>query len=159
MMASNERQTVPRDAYFLLTVNWKDGFTHKVACRGYNLASQIRFTESIDYIDTYSYDECTQEEYELKVWGDGSDFEENTDGRTSKNKTQQKNPTKRKPRKEGSEDSKATRNTSGTSPRVAKEKPSVVRESKVRDVRKPKKDVRGTNDSRKKTVPKPRRST
>lgn len=58
---------------------------------------------------------------------------------------------KRKPRAKRSEDSKATRNTSGKSPRTAKEKPSVMRESKVRDVRKPKKDIQGTDNPRKAT--------
>jgi len=62
----------------------------------------------------------------------------------------QADSTKRKPRAKRSEDSKAVRNQSGQSTRTAKEKPSVVRESKLRDVRKPKKDIRGTDNPGKK---------
>jgi hypothetical protein len=132
-----------------MTVTWKGGFSHIVPCRGFNLKSQIKFTESLEYVDSYDYVECTQEEYELRIWGDGSEFEENKDGRASKTKTQQKAPAKRKPRAKGNEDSKGARNPSGKSPRTVKEKSSVLRESKVRDVRKPKKDVARTNNTRK----------
>ena len=137
-----------RDGYYFFHVKWRGGFTHIVPVRGYNVRSNIKFTESLEWIDTYDIEQVTQEQYDLRLWG--SNLEEE-DGRASKNKTQQKNPTKRKPRKEGSKDSKATRNTSDKSPRVAKEKPSLVRESKVRNVRKPKEDVQGTNIPRTKT--------
>ena len=73
MMVLRETTKVPFDAYFLMTVTWKGGFSHSVPCRGFNLKSQIKFTESLDYVESYDYVECTQEEYELRVWGDGSD--------------------------------------------------------------------------------------
>jgi hypothetical protein len=132
-----------------MEVKWQGGFKHVVPCRGYNLGSQIRFTESLEYVDSYDYYECTKEEYELRFFGDGSEFEETTNGRASKAKTQQKNPTKRKPRAKGSEDSKTVRNSSGQPPRATQKKSSGVRKSEVRNVRKPKKDVARTDDTRK----------
>ena len=94
-----------------------------------------------------------KEEYEAYVFGDGSDFEETTNGRASKTKAQQKNPTKAKPRAKGSKDSKTVRDSSGQSPRAVKEKSSGVRKPKLPNVSKPKKSVQGTNDSGKKTLP------
>ena len=70
----------------------------------------------------------------------------------------QADSTKRKPRAKRSEDSKAVRNTSGQPTRTVKEKSSVMRESKVRNVRKPKKDVQGTDDPRKTPSPRTRSS-
>lgn len=158
MMVSRETTKVPFDAYFIMTVTWKGGFSHTVPCRGFNLKSHIKFTESLEYVDTYEYVECTQEEYDLKVFGDGSDFEENTNGRASKTKAQQKNPTKTKPRTKRNEDSKAVRNPSGKSPRATQEKSTSMRKSEVRNVRKPKKDVARTNNPGKKTAPRTRSS-
>ena len=153
MMELRETTKVSFDGYFMLEVKWKGGFTHKVPCRGYNLGSQIRFTESLFWVESYDYTKCTKEEYEAYVFGDGSDFEETTNGRASKTKAQQKNPTKAKPRAKRSEDSKSTRDSSGKSPRAVKEKSSGVRKPKLPNVSKPKKSVQGTDDSGKKTLP------
>lgn len=57
------------DAYFFIDVTWKDGLKHTVACRGYNLKSQMMFHDSIFWIDTYKYYEVTQKQYEDKVYG------------------------------------------------------------------------------------------
>lgn len=58
-----------RDGYYLIDITWKTGFKHTVACRGYNLKSEITFNKSIFWIEDMSYREVTQEEYELKAWG------------------------------------------------------------------------------------------
>ena len=64
MMELRETTKVSFDGYFMLEVKWKGGFTHKVPCRGYNLGSQIRFTESLFWVESYDYIKCTKEEYE-----------------------------------------------------------------------------------------------
>jgi len=82
-----------------------------------------------------------------------ADEKENSNGPRKQRKAQQENPPKRKLRKEASKDSKASAGTKRkTTPSVRKAQPSKLRESKVSDVRKPKKDVKGTNGSGTKTT-------
>lgn len=131
---------INRDSYYNIHTKWKGGFEHTNPVRGYNLSSMLRFNESLFWIESTSYEEITQQQYEERMYGP---IDEGTE--------KQADSAKRKPRAKRSEDSKATRNTSGKSPRTAKEKPSVMRESKVRDVRKPKKDIQGTDNPRKAT--------
>ena len=57
------------DAYFFIDVEWKDGLKHTVACRGYDLKSQMKFHDSIFWIKTYKYYEVTQKQYEDKIYG------------------------------------------------------------------------------------------
>lgn len=64
-----EKKTVKSDAFFLITVKWKGGFKHKVACRGYNLKSWMDFEDSLEYVDSYNYVETTEEVYNKLVFG------------------------------------------------------------------------------------------
>jgi hypothetical protein len=135
--------------YYFITLKWKGGFTHIVPCRNYNLKSQLRFAESLDYVEHISYKEVTEEKYNEYY----ADEKENSNGPRKQRKTQQENPPKGKLRKEASKDSKASvgaKRKATTS--VRKAQPSKLRESKVPDVRKPKKDVKGTNGSGTKTT-------
>ena len=68
-MLKTETVKVNRDAYFLITVVWKDGMTHKIPCRGYNLKSWLDFQKSIEYIEKYSYAETTQKIHDKMVFG------------------------------------------------------------------------------------------
>lgn len=70
------QENITRDSYLLITVTWKGGFTHEVACRGYGLKSQLNFMKTIEYIDTCVYRECTEEFYNLKIYGDGSEWQQ-----------------------------------------------------------------------------------
>jgi hypothetical protein len=142
---------VPSDSYFFIDIKWKSGFSHIVPCRGYNLKSQLRFSESIFWIESTDWYEVTKEKYEEHVYG-----------RAEQAETQQENPPKRNRRSTKDKDSESTRDRSKESTRTARPQPSKLRESKVRDVRKPKKDVQGTNNSRKATptgTGKPKRQT
>lgn len=136
-----------RDSYFFITTKWKGGFTHTNPIRGYNLTSMLRFNESLFWVESTTYEEVTKEQYEERMYGP---IDEGTE--------KQADSTKRKPRAKRSEDSKAVRNTSGSPTRTTKEKSSVMRESKVRNVRKPKKDVQGTDDTGKASSPRTRSS-
>jgi hypothetical protein len=138
---------INRDSYYNIHTKWKGGFEHTNSVRGYNLSSMLKFNASLFWIESTSYEEITQEQYEERMYGP---IDEGTE--------KQADSTKRKPRAKRSEDSKAVRNPSGQSPRTTKEKSSVLRESKVRDVRKPKKDVQGTNNPRKTTPARTRSS-
>ena len=129
---------VPSDSYFFIDTKWKSGFSHIVPCRGYNLKSQLRFSESIFWIESTNWYEVTKEKYEEHVYG-----------RAEQAETQQENPPKRNRRSTKDKDSESTRDRSKESTRTARPQPSKLRESKVRDVRKPKKDVQGTNNPRK----------
>lgn len=65
---------VGSDAYFFIEVTWKASgkakpFKHIVPCRGYNLKSQLRFNDSLFWVDSYKYYEVTKEQYEERVWG------------------------------------------------------------------------------------------
>lgn len=141
--------------YYFITVKWKGGFTHTVPCRHYNLKSQLRFSESLDYVEKISYREVTEDEYNEYY----ADEKENSNGPAKQRKAQQENPTKGKLRKEAGKDSKASvgAKRKGTTS-VRKAQPSKLRESKVSDVRKPKKDTKGTNSTRTKTTTRSRSS-
>ena len=142
---------VPADSYFFIDTKWKGDFSHIVPCRGYNLKSQLKFNESNFVIESSHWYEVTKEQYEEHVYG-----------RTEQAEAQQENPPKRSRRSTKDKDSKATRNPSGKSTRTAGSQPSKLRKPKVSDVRKPKKDVQGTNNSRKETptgTRKPKRQT
>ena len=129
---------VPSDSYFFIDTKWKSGFSHIVPCRGYNLKSQLRFSESIFWIESNDWYEVTKEQYEEHVYG-----------RAEQAEAQQENPPKRNRRSTKDKDSESTRDRSKESTRTARSQPSKLRESKVRDVRKPKKDVQGTDSARK----------
>lgn len=134
-------------SYFCIDTIWKSGFKHTVPCRGYNLKSQLKFNESIFWIESSNWYEVTKETYEELVYG-----------RTEQAEAQQENSPKRSRGSTKAKDSKATRNSSGKSTRTARPQPSELREPKVRNVRKPKKDVQGTNNPRKTTLPRNGRS-
>jgi hypothetical protein len=139
------------DSHFFIDTKWKSGFSHIVPCRGYNLKSQLRFSESIFWIESTDWYEVTKEKYEEHVYG-----------RAEQAETQQENPPKRNRRSTKDKDSESTRDRSKESTRTTGSQPSKLRESKVRDVRKPKKDVQGTNNPRKATpagTRKPKRQT
>jgi hypothetical protein len=132
---------VPADSYFFIDTKWKSGFSHTIPCRGFNLKSQLRFNESIFWIESSNWYEVTKEKYEEYVYG-----------RTEQAETQQENPPKRSRRSTKAKDSESIRSGSKESTRTARPQSSKLRESKVRDVRKSKKDVQGTNNSRKATT-------
>ena len=67
MYQSGEK--VSRDAYFAIDVVWEGGFKHTVPCRGYNLGSQIKFQESLQYIKKFTIKEITKIKYEKMVYG------------------------------------------------------------------------------------------
>lgn len=141
--------------YYFLTLKWKGGFTHIVPCRHYNLKSQIRFSESLQYVEKITYREVTEKEYNEYY----ADEKENSNGPTKQRKAQQENPTKGKLRKTTDKDSKGSAGTKRkATPSVRKAQPSKLRESKVSDVRKPKKDTKGTNSTRAKTTTRSRSS-
>ena len=52
-----------RDNYYQIDVVWKDGFKHKINCRGYQLKSMLDFQASIFWIESYKYKEITQQQY------------------------------------------------------------------------------------------------
>ena len=60
---------IKRDDYIYITVKWKGGFTHIVPCRGYNFKSQIKFNESLLYVESFTWKLVTQKEYEDRLWG------------------------------------------------------------------------------------------
>jgi len=138
---------VPADSYFFIDTKWKGDFSHIVPCRGYNLKSQLKFNESIFWIESSHWYEVTKEQYEEHVYG-----------RAEQTEAQQENPPKRSRRSTKDKDSKAIRNPSGKSTRTAGSQPSELRESKVPNVRKPKKDVQGTDNPRKATTTRSGRS-
>lgn len=94
-----ERQTVPSDAYFLVHVKWQSGFEHSVPCRGYGLKSQLEFHKTLEYVESFSYEETTKEHYEFRVFGDGSEWESEqvADMTSKKSKTPTKSPPKSGP--------------------------------------------------------------
>ena len=63
---------VNRDGYYFIDVTWKSGFKHKVPCRGYSLKSQLAFNDSLFWVESHSFYEVTQQEYEEYLWGSGS---------------------------------------------------------------------------------------
>ncbi len=214
---------IERDDYIFIDVTWKGGFTHTVFCRGYNLKSQIKFNESLLYVESFTWRKVSKEDYEEKLWpslqvadtpsenltnSDKSQSKRGTSAkkvgskqsttqasaktatkntkkkvqsstpskksttglketeneqRASKGKALKENPTKRNARTKASEDSKAVRKPQRASKPAAKRTASSskkarteLREPKVRNVRKPKKDVARTDDSGKATLPRTR---
>lgn len=77
---------VNRDGFYFIDVTWKTGFSHKVPCRGYSLKSQMAFNDSLFWIESHSFYEVTQQEYEDYLWGSGSaaDIEKTTSKSTTR---------------------------------------------------------------------------
>ena len=123
---------VSSSAFYFIDVTWKGGFKHIVPCRGYGLQSQLKFNDSLIYVESAEPREVTEEEYNSRIWGD-------LDGRDNQRETQQENPPKRSRAKAKSEDSKSIRNPSGKSTRTAGSQPSKLLKSSVRNVSKPRK--------------------
>ena len=214
---------IKRDDYIFLDVTWETGFKHIVPCRGFNLTSQLRFSQSLDYVKSVTYRKVTQKLYEemlcpslqaadtesenlntsvksqskrgtsgQKVGSKRSTTqasakaatksmkpkatsstpskkkssglkETKNEQRASKGKTLKENPAKGDSRTKAGKDSKAVSKPQRASKPAAKrasssskEARTELREPKVRNVRKPKKDVQGTNDSGKETLPRTR---
>ena len=152
---------IKRDDYIFIDIEWKSGFKHTAFCRGFNLQSHIKFNESIFWIKKFTWRVVSEKEYNAKLW---PTIEENEDERGKrKSKTLKEAPAKRDSRTKASEDSKAVRKPQRASKPAAKrttpsskEARTELREPKVRNVRKPKKDVQGTNDSGKASLPRTR---
>ena len=138
-------------AYYFIDVTWKGGFKHIVPCRGYGLQSQLRFNDSLMYVESAEPREVTEEEYNNRIWGD-------LDGRDDQRETQQENPPKRSRVKAKSKDSESARNTSGKSARTTGSQPSKLLKSTVRNVSKSKKDLQGIDNTGTERVPKSRRT-
>ena len=138
-------------AFYFIDVTWRGGFKHIVPCRGYGLQSQLRFNDSLEYVDSAEPREVTEEEYNNRIWGD-------PDGRDNEREAQQENPPKRSRAKAKSKDSESIRNTSGKSSRTTGSQPSKLLKSTVRNVSKSKKDLQGIDNPGTKTVSKPRRT-
>ncbi len=154
---------IKRDDYIFIDVEWKTGFKHTVFCRGYNLQSQIKFNEAIFWVKQFKWRVVTEKEYNAKLW---APIEENDNERGQrKTKTLKETPAKRKPRAKASEDStgvskplRASKSTSKRTTSSSKEARTELREPKVRNLRKPKKDVARTNNSGKASLPRTRSS-
>ena len=152
---------IKRDDYIFIDIEWKSGFKHTAFCRGFNLQSHIKFNESIFWIKKFTWRVVSEKEYNAKLW---PTIEENEDERGKrKSKTLKEAPAKRDSRAKASEDSKAVRKPQRTSKPAAKrttssskEARTELREPKVRNVRKPKKDVQGTDNSGKASLPRTR---
>ena len=142
---------VNSSAYYFIDVTWKGGFKHIVPCRGYGLQSQLRFNDSLIYVESAEPREVTEEEYNNRIWGD-------PDGRDNESQTQQENPPKRSRSKAKGKDSESVRNTSGKSTRTTGSQPSKLLKSTVRNVSKPKKDLQGIDNTGTERVPKSRRT-
>lgn len=56
--------------FYLITVKWMGGFTHKVPCMRFNLKSQIEFTKTLNYVEEFSYEQVSEEEYNKYVYGE-----------------------------------------------------------------------------------------
>ena len=136
--------------YFLLTTEWKHGFTHHNPIADYGLKSMVKFSRSLDYIKDITYKEISVEKYEQLMYGDD-------DGRDNQRETQQENPPKRSRAKAKSKDSESIRNPSGKSTRTTGSQPSKLLKSPVRNVSKSKKDIQGIDNSRTEKLSKPRR--
>ena len=215
---------IKRDDYIFISVTWETGFKHVVPCRGFNLQSQLKFSESLNYVKSFTYKVVTEKEYMEYLWPSsvpadaelktstkrttssakakplaktatkkpsatkpsaktaskntkkqvssstakktpsvGLKKETNNERRASKGKALKENPAKGNSRTKASEDSKTVpspkRTTKPAAKRTApssKEARTELREPKVRNVRKPKKDVQGTNDSGETSLPRTR---
>ena len=152
---------IKKDDYIFIDVTWQGGFKHTVPCRGYNLKSQIKFHESLNYLKSFKWRVVTEKEYNTKLW---APLEENVDERrASKGKALKENPAKGNSRTKTSKDSKtvskpkraskpAVKRTTSPSKKTRTE----LREPEVRVLRKPKKDVQGTDNSGKASLPRTR---
>lgn len=152
-----------RDDYFVIYVTTPTGFECKVPARGYNLKSWLAFEDNLK--NTYYYEHTTKEVYEHLVFGDPNgiiDMEDEDEPRASKGKALKETTTKRKPRAKASEDSegvsKPKRQTAKRATSTSKAKGNELRKPAVPNVRKPKKDVQGTNNPRTKAAPRTRNS-
>ena len=152
---------VNRDDYYVLHVTMETGFEFKIPARGWNLKSWLAFEEKLR--SEVVYEKTSQAVYDHLIYGDPSVplviEEETPSGSTIKRKTQRANSPKGNSDKAKGEDSKgtATRKRKATTS-ASKEKPSIVRKPAVRNMRKSKKDVQGTNDSGKETPTRSRRT-
>jgi hypothetical protein len=79
---------VNRDGYYMIHVVWKDGFKHKVPCRGYNLKSEMAFNDSLFWVESHNFFEVSKEDYEEYIWGSGSvaDTEKTTSTSTTRSR-------------------------------------------------------------------------
>ena len=152
---------VKRDDYIFIDIEWKSGFKHTSLCRGFNLKSQIAFNESIFWIKKFKWRVVSEKEYNAKLWP--TIEETKNEQRASKGKALKENPAKGNARTKASEDSKAVRKPQRASKPTAKrasssskEARTELREPKVRNVRKSKKDIQGTNDSGETSLPRTR---
>jgi hypothetical protein len=140
---------VRRDAYFCIHTTMQSGFECLIPARGYSLKSWLAFEDRLSA--KYEYDEITEQAYIHLLLGDPNDSLGEKYGPGNKGTAQQEDLPKRGRGKAKSEDSKSTRTPRKTAASTSKEKPSVMRKSPVRNVRKPKKDVQATDNSGTKT--------
>jgi hypothetical protein len=160
-----ERKT-NRDDYFVIHSTMPSGFECKIPARGYNLKSWLAIEDKLNA--TYYYEQTTKAVYEHLVFGDPNaviDTEDDDEPRASKGKALKETAAKRKPRAKASEDSKRVSKSRGANKPAAKRTASngkeardELRKPKVRNVRKPKEDVQGTNNPRTKAAPRTRNS-
>ena len=148
---------VRRDAYFCIHTTMQSGFECLIPARGYSLKSWLAFEERLGA--KYEYDEITEQAYIHLMLGDPNDPLGEKYGPASERTAQQENPPKRGRGKAKVEDSPKPRTPRKTTTQAGKKEPSVVRKSPVRDVRKPKKDVQGTDNPGKATPTKRRSPT
>lgn len=140
-----------RDGYYFIDVTWKSGFKHTIPCRGFNLKSEMAFTESLFWIESFHYYEVTKEQYEEKLWGISlaADTEKTTKKSTTKS-----------PRKSG-----ASEKTDGAKPSRTKRSATPATKStkkKAQSATPTKKRTSGSTTTRKTkdgTIPKPKRTT
>ena len=59
---------IKRDDYIFISVTWETGFKHVVPCRGFNLQSQLKFSESLNYVKSFTYKVVTEKEYMEYLW-------------------------------------------------------------------------------------------
>lgn len=135
----------------------QSGFECLIPARGYSLKSWLAFEERLGA--KYEYDEITEQAYIHLMLGDPNDPLGEKYGPASERTAQQENPPKRSRGKAKVEDSPKPRTPRKTTAQAGKKEPSVVRKSPVRDVRKPKKDVQGTDNPGKATPAKRRSPT
>ena len=141
---------VNRDDYFVLHVTMPSGFEFKIPARGYNLKSWLAFEERLE--STVVVEQTNASVYEHLIFGDPNDaLGELQNGSTNKRKTQRKNSSEGSSSKAKVKDSKGTRTPRKTATSTSKEKPTVLRKSPVRNVRKPKESVQGTDNPGTKT--------
>ena len=147
---------IKKDDYIFIDIKWKSGFKHTVPCRGFNLQSHIKFNESIFWIEKFTWRVVTEKEYNAKLW---APLKENENERGKrKSKTLKETPAKTESRSKADKDSKGIRSTKQRASQTSKKKSDELREPKVPNVRKPKKNVARTDNSGKKTPTRTRNS-